>query len=127
MAVAVNARIRGIPEGRDSTSFDRHYDITNSGDLLDKVTYAGNLQGGRPGRKSHRLKMRLLRARSDAVLWFSDHVASGSRYPGLLLGREFLYPFFKRIQPSERGVDFHEVKVSHVVGRQVGVRAIDDP
>lgn len=46
------ARIRGIPEGRDSISPNRHRDISNMNELLDKVAYIRNLTGRPVGVKT---------------------------------------------------------------------------
>jgi glutamate synthase domain-containing protein 2 len=46
------ARIRGIPEGRDSISPNRHRDISNMNDLLDKVAYIRDLTGRPVGVKT---------------------------------------------------------------------------
>ena len=41
------ARIRGIPEGRDSISPNRHRDIGNVNELLDRVAWIRELTDGR--------------------------------------------------------------------------------
>ena len=46
------AQIRGIPEGRDSISPNRHRDISNMNELLDKVAYIRNLTGRPVGVKT---------------------------------------------------------------------------
>jgi len=46
------ARIRGIPEGRDSISPNRHYDIANMDQLLDKVAWMRELTGRPVGVKT---------------------------------------------------------------------------
>ena len=46
------ARIRGIPEGRDSISPNRHRDISNINELLDKVAYIRDLTGRPVGVKT---------------------------------------------------------------------------
>src|SRR6185436_9538634 len=46
------ARIRGIPAGRDSISPNRHYDIANVNELLDKVMLVRNLSGRPVGVKT---------------------------------------------------------------------------
>jgi glutamate synthase domain-containing protein 2 len=46
------ARIRGIPAGRDSISPNRHYDIANMDELLDKVAYIRDLTGRPVGIKT---------------------------------------------------------------------------
>ncbi len=46
------ARIRGIPEGRDSISPNRHRDISNVNELLDKVAYIRDLTGRPVGVKT---------------------------------------------------------------------------
>ena len=46
------AQIRGIPEGRDSISPNRHRDISNMNDLLDKVAYIRELTGRPVGVKT---------------------------------------------------------------------------
>jgi glutamate synthase domain-containing protein 2 len=46
------SRIRGIPEGQDSISPNRHYDIANMDQLLDKVAYLRELTGRPVGIKT---------------------------------------------------------------------------
>ncbi len=46
------ARIRGIPEGRDSISPNRHRDISNMNELLDKVAYIRDITGRPVGVKT---------------------------------------------------------------------------
>jgi glutamate synthase domain-containing protein 2 len=46
------ARIRGIPAGKDSISPNRHYDIANMDQLLDKVAYMRELTGRPVGVKT---------------------------------------------------------------------------
>ena len=46
------AQIRGIPEGRDSISPNRHRDIANMGELLDKVAWIRDLTGRPVGVKT---------------------------------------------------------------------------
>lgn len=46
------ARIRGIPAGRDSISPNRHYDIANVNELLDKITLVRELTGRPVGVKT---------------------------------------------------------------------------
>ncbi|MSP95749.1 MAG: FMN-binding glutamate synthase family protein [Betaproteobacteria bacterium] len=46
------ARIRGIPEGRDSISPNRHRDISNTSELLDKVAYIRSITGRPVGVKT---------------------------------------------------------------------------
>jgi glutamate synthase domain-containing protein 2 len=46
------SKIRGIPEGRDSISPNRHYDIANMDQLLDKVAYMRELTGRPVGVKT---------------------------------------------------------------------------
>jgi glutamate synthase domain-containing protein 2 len=46
------ARIRGIPEGRDSISPNRHRDISNMNELLDRVAYIRDLTGRPVGVKT---------------------------------------------------------------------------
>jgi glutamate synthase domain-containing protein 2 len=46
------AQIRGIPEGRDSISPNRHRDISNMNDLLDKIAYIRDLTGRPVGVKT---------------------------------------------------------------------------
>ena len=46
------ARIRGIPEGRDSISPNRHRDISNVNDLLDKIAWIRDLTGRPVGVKT---------------------------------------------------------------------------
>jgi glutamate synthase domain-containing protein 2 len=46
------SRVRGIPVGQDSISPNRHYDIANMNDLLDKVVYLRELTGRPVGVKT---------------------------------------------------------------------------
>jgi glutamate synthase domain-containing protein 2 len=46
------AQIRGIPEGRDSISPNRHRDISNVNDLLDKIAFVRDLTGRPVGVKT---------------------------------------------------------------------------
>jgi glutamate synthase domain-containing protein 2 len=46
------AQIRGIPEGRDSISPNRHRDISNMGELLDKIAWIRDLTGRPVGVKT---------------------------------------------------------------------------
>jgi len=46
------ARIRGIPAGQDSISPNRHHDIANADQLLDKIAYIRNLTGRPVGIKT---------------------------------------------------------------------------
>jgi glutamate synthase domain-containing protein 2 len=46
------AKIRGIPEGRDSISPNRHRDIANINDLLDKIAWVRDLTGRPVGVKT---------------------------------------------------------------------------
>src|SRR5438270_2949783 len=46
------AQIRGIPEGRDSISPNRHRDIANMGELLEKIQYIRELSGRPVGVKT---------------------------------------------------------------------------
>ena len=46
------ARIRGIPAGKDSISPNRHYDIANMSELLDRVAYVRELTGRPVGVKT---------------------------------------------------------------------------
>src|SRR5688572_16406163 len=46
------ARIRGIPEGEDSISPNRHHDISNMNELLDRVAYIRDLTGRPVGVKT---------------------------------------------------------------------------
>jgi glutamate synthase domain-containing protein 2 len=46
------AHIRGIPEGRDSISPNRHRDISNMNELLDKIAYIRDLTGRPVGVKT---------------------------------------------------------------------------
>ncbi len=46
------SKIRGIPAGKDSISPNRHYDIANMNDLLDKVVYLRELTGRPVGVKT---------------------------------------------------------------------------
>ena len=62
------ARIRGIPEGRDSISPNRHYDIANIDDLLDKVAYVREITGRPVGVKTAIGGWVFLNELCDAVL-----------------------------------------------------------
>src|SRR3546814_3322359 len=46
------AKIRGIPEGEDSISPNRHPEISNVGDMLDMINHIRNVTGKPPDRKS---------------------------------------------------------------------------
>jgi len=46
------SRVRGIPAGQDSISPNRHYDIANMNELLDKVAYLRELTGRPVGVKT---------------------------------------------------------------------------
>ena len=61
------ARIRGIPEGRDSISPNRHRDISNMNELLDKVAYIRDLTGRPVGVKTAVGGWLFLNELSDAV------------------------------------------------------------
>lgn len=62
------ARIRGIPEGQDSISPNRHYDIANIDDLLDKVAYVREITGRPVGIKTAIGGWVFLNELCDAVL-----------------------------------------------------------
>jgi glutamate synthase domain-containing protein 2 len=61
------AQIRGIPEGRDSISPNRHRDISNMNDLLDKIAYIRDLTGRPVGVKTAIGGWRFLNDMADAV------------------------------------------------------------
>jgi len=61
------AQIRGIPEGRDSISPNRHRDIANVGELLDKVAYVRDLTGRPVGVKTAIGGWRLLNDLAEAI------------------------------------------------------------
>jgi glutamate synthase domain-containing protein 2 len=61
------AQIRGIPEGRDSISPNRHRDISNINDLLDKVAYIRDLTGRPVGVKTAIGGWRFMNDLADAV------------------------------------------------------------
>ena len=62
------ARIRGIPAGRDSISPNRHHDIANVDDLLDKVAYIRDLTGRPVGVKTAIGGWEFINELCDAVL-----------------------------------------------------------
>ena len=62
------ARIRGIPAGRDSISPNRHHDIANVDDLLDKVAYIRELTGRPVGVKTAIGGWEFINELCDAVL-----------------------------------------------------------
>jgi glutamate synthase domain-containing protein 2 len=62
------ARIRGIPEGRDSISPNRHYDIANMEQLLDKVVWLRDLTGRPVGIKTAIGGWEFINQLCDAVL-----------------------------------------------------------
>jgi len=61
------AHIRGIPEGRDSISPNRHRDISSMNDLLDKIAYIRDLTGRPVGVKTAIGGWRFLNEMADAV------------------------------------------------------------
>jgi glutamate synthase domain-containing protein 2 len=61
------AQIRGIPEGRDSISPNRHRDIGNMGELLDKVAYIRDLTGRPVGVKTAMGGWRFMNEMADIV------------------------------------------------------------
>jgi glutamate synthase domain-containing protein 2 len=61
------AQIRGIPEGRDSISPNRHRDISNVNELLDKVAWIRDLTGRPVGVKTAIGGWRFLNELGDAV------------------------------------------------------------
>ena len=61
------ARIRGIPEGIDSISPNRHRDIANVNDLLDKIGWVRDLTGRPVGVKTAIGGWRFLNELADAV------------------------------------------------------------
>ncbi|OFZ90100.1 MAG: glutamate synthase [Betaproteobacteria bacterium RBG_16_66_20] len=61
------AQIRGIPEGRDSISPNRHRDISNINDLLDKIAYIRDLTGRPVGVKTAIGGWRFMNEMADAV------------------------------------------------------------
>jgi glutamate synthase domain-containing protein 2 len=62
------ARIRGIPAGRDSISPNRHYDIANVNELLDKIMLVRNLTGRPVGVKTAIGGWALINDLCDAIL-----------------------------------------------------------
>ena len=61
------AQIRGIPEGRDSISPNRHRDISNMNDLLDKIAYIRDLTGRPVGVKTAIGGWRFMNELAEAV------------------------------------------------------------
>ncbi len=61
------ARIRGIPEGRDSISPNRHRDISNMNELLDRVAYIRDLTGRPVGVKTAVGGWQFMNELADAV------------------------------------------------------------
>jgi glutamate synthase domain-containing protein 2 len=61
------SQIRGIPEGRDSISPNRHRDISNMNDLLDKIAYIRDLTGRPVGVKTAIGGWRFMNELGDAV------------------------------------------------------------
>ena len=61
------SRIRGIPEGRDSISPNRHRDISTMGELLDKIAYIRDLTGRPVGVKTAVGGWRFLNDLADTV------------------------------------------------------------
>ncbi len=61
------AQIRGIPAGRDSISPNRHRDISNMNDLLDKVAYIRDLTGRPVGVKTAIGGWRFMNELAEAV------------------------------------------------------------
>ena len=61
------AQIRGIPAGRDSISPNRHRDISNMNDLLDKIAYIRDLTGRPVGVKTAIGGWRFMNELAEAV------------------------------------------------------------
>jgi glutamate synthase domain-containing protein 2 len=61
------AQIRGIPEGRDSISPNRHRDIANMAELLEKVAWIRNLTGRPVGIKTAIGGWRLMNEAADFI------------------------------------------------------------
>jgi len=61
------AQIRGIPEGRDSISPNRHRDISNVNDLLDKIAWIRDLTGRPVGVKTAIGGWRFMNELTEAV------------------------------------------------------------
>src|SRR2546422_676155 len=61
------AQIRGIPEGRDSISPNRHRDIANMGELLEKIQYIRELTGRPVGVKTAVGGWRFMHDMADVV------------------------------------------------------------
>ncbi len=61
------ARIRGIPEGRDSISPNRHRDISNMAELLEKVAWIRDLTGRPVGIKTAVGGWRLMNEAADFI------------------------------------------------------------
>jgi len=60
------AGIRGIPEGRDSISPNRHRDIANMGELLEKIAWMRDLTGRPVGVSGNSLPLTVTRWRPSA-------------------------------------------------------------
>ena len=58
------AHIRGIPEGRDSISPNRHRDISNMNELLEKIAWMRDLTGRPVGRCPTPVARRITRSAS---------------------------------------------------------------
>src|SRR5204862_2473233 len=61
------ARIRGIPEGRDSISPNRHRDISNMNELLEKIAWMRDLTGRPIGIKTAVGGWRFMNEMAEAV------------------------------------------------------------
>ena len=61
------AQVRGIPEGRDSISPNRHRDIANMNELLDKIVWMRNLTGRPVGVKTAVGGWRFMNEMADIV------------------------------------------------------------
>jgi glutamate synthase domain-containing protein 2 len=61
------SKIRGIPQGRDSISPNRHRDISNMNDLLDKIAYIRDLTGRPVGVKTAIGGWRFMNELAEAV------------------------------------------------------------
>ena len=69
------AQVRGIPAGQDSISPNRHYDIANVDELLDKIAYIRDLTGKPVGVKTAIGGWRFVNDLCDAINRRGLHVA----------------------------------------------------
>ena len=71
------ARIRGIPAGKDSISPNRHHDIANIDELLDKIAYMRDLTGRPVGVKTAIGGWEFMNELCEAVLRRGQRVRAG--------------------------------------------------